>query len=49
LLGLGADFDLAERDFDTFGVIVGDEVRVSDLVDKWFAASCKIVNVECFG
>jgi hypothetical protein len=48
LLGLGFDFNLAERDFDAFWVIVWDEVSVSDLVDKWFAASCKIVNVECF-
>jgi len=48
LLCLGADFDLRERDVDAFGVIVRDEVCVSDLVDKWFAASCKIVNIECF-
>jgi hypothetical protein len=46
---LGFDFNLRERDVDAFWVIVWDEVGVSDLVDKWFAASCKIINVESFG
>jgi hypothetical protein len=43
------DFDLFEDDFDAFGVVVWDEFCVSDLVDKWFAASCKVVNIECSG
>jgi hypothetical protein len=49
LLGLGADFDLAERDFDTFGVIVWDEFGVSNLVNERFATSSEIINVESLG
>jgi hypothetical protein len=49
LLGLSADFDLRERDFDAFWVIVWDEVGVSNLVNERFAASSEIINVESLG
>jgi hypothetical protein len=49
LLCLSADFDLRERDFDAFGVIVWDEFGVSNLVNEWFAASSKVINVESLG
>jgi hypothetical protein len=42
----GFDFDLPEEDFDGFWVVVFDEFGVSELVDKEFAASCKIVGIE---
>jgi hypothetical protein len=49
LLGLGADFDLRERDFDAFGVIVRDEFGVSNLVNERFASSSKVIDIESLG
>ena len=49
LFCLGADFNLRERDFDAFGVIVRDEFGVSNLVNERFAASSKIIDIESLG
>ena len=42
----GRDLFLAEDNFDTSRVIVSDKFRIAELVNKWLAASCKIVGIE---
>jgi len=41
------DFFLDELEFDAFWIIIRDELGISELIDERFAASCKIVQVEC--
>jgi hypothetical protein len=42
----GRHLRLLEEDFDAFGVIVGDETRIAQLVDERLATAREIVGIQ---